>query len=271
VNVLSPPDRKAAASADTSVVLTIAHRGASGYAPENTFAAFDVAVRMGAHYLELDIRATADGVLVALHDEALDRTTWGTEAHCSGPVATRTIAQLRSCEVGSWFDVRFEGERIPTVDAILDRYGRRASLCLELKAPAGLGVITSLLELVERHRARDRVLIQSYDASILETIAGLDPSLALLRLSDERRPATALGVLLGAERYAAAVGVRGDALDSRIVDAAHTRGLHVHVHTVNHRRDIDRVIAAGVDAVVTDFPDRVLHATRSAAPSLRAA
>lgn len=270
MNVPSPPEPKAAGSADTSVVLTIAHRGASGYAPENTFAAFDVAVRMGADYLELDIRATADGVLVALHDEALDRTTWGTEAHCSGPVATRTIAQLRSCEVGSWFDVRFEGERIPTVDAILDRYSRRASLCLELKAPAGLGVITSLLELVERHRARDRVLIQSYDASILETVAGLDPSLALVRLSDVRRPAKALGVLLGAVRYAA-VGVCGDALDSRIVDTAHARGLHVHVHTVNDRRDIDRVIAAGVDAVVTDFPDRVLHAARSAAPSLRAA
>ena len=96
----------------------LAHRGASGYAPENTFAAFDRAIEMGAPGAETDVRATADGVLVLLHDRTLDRTTDG-----HGPVAELELAGVQALDAGSWLDPRFAGERIPTADAFLARYG----------------------------------------------------------------------------------------------------------------------------------------------------
>ncbi|MBP7630999.1 MAG: hypothetical protein KA758_11150, partial [Acidimicrobiales bacterium] len=101
----------------------IAHRGASGLAPEHTFAAYDLAVEQGADFIEHDLQLTADGVLVVVHDATLDRTARGPAESCTGPVATKTLAQLRQCDVGSWFNEanpalakpEYEGLPIPTL------------------------------------------------------------------------------------------------------------------------------------------------------------
>ena len=116
--------------------VVIAHRGASAYAPEHTFAAYDLAVEQGADYIEQDLQLTADGELVVMHDETLDRTARGPAESCSGLVRTKTVAQLQQCDVGSWFntahpesaDARFVGQRIPTMRGIIERYGRRRPL-----------------------------------------------------------------------------------------------------------------------------------------------
>ena len=93
--------------------MVIAHRGASSYAPENTLAAFDLALEMGVTHLELDVHATDDGRLVVIHDDTVDRTTNG-----SGPVAGHTLSSLMALDAGSWFGVRFTGERVPTLDEV---------------------------------------------------------------------------------------------------------------------------------------------------------
>ena len=105
--------------------IVIAHRGASGLAPEHTVAAYDRAVAIGADYLEQDLQITRDGVLVVLHDDTLDRTARGPVSDCTGPVRARTLAQLENCEFGAWFDERrpgagerFAGQRILTLDAV---------------------------------------------------------------------------------------------------------------------------------------------------------
>src|SRR5262247_3042575 len=97
--------------------LIIAHRGASSYAPENTIAAFDLALQMGAHHLELDVHLTCDDHLVVIHDDAVDRTTNGT-----GPVASQTLAVLQMLDAGAWFGEAFAGARIPTLADVLTRY-----------------------------------------------------------------------------------------------------------------------------------------------------
>src|SRR4029434_9244669 len=94
----------------TSALMVIAHRGASSYAPENTFAAFDLALQMGARHIELDVEATRDGHIVVIHDGAVDRTTDG-----SGPVAGQTLEALQALDAGSWVGQEFTGERIPPV------------------------------------------------------------------------------------------------------------------------------------------------------------
>ena len=113
----------------TADVMVIAHRGASSYAPENTLAAFDLALHMGCRHLELDVDFTRDGHIVVIHDETVDRTTNGT-----GPVGSHTLAELRALDAGSWFGPQFAGERIPMFAEVLERYHGRAHLHTEIKA-----------------------------------------------------------------------------------------------------------------------------------------
>ena len=108
--------------------MVIAHRGASSYAPENTLAAFDLAIQMGVGHLELDVHAARDGHVVVIHDETVDRTTNG-----SGPVTSHALAALKRLDAGSWFGGTFAGQRIPTFEEVLERYQGRAHLHTEIK------------------------------------------------------------------------------------------------------------------------------------------
>src|SRR6187455_95113 len=98
----------------TPSLMVIAHRGASSYAPENTLAAFDLALEMGVRHVELDVDFTSDGHIVVIHDDSVDRTTNG-----SGPVTSHTLATLRSLDAGAWCGAQFAGQRIPTLDEVL--------------------------------------------------------------------------------------------------------------------------------------------------------
>src|SRR6058998_1547870 len=111
-----------------SAFMVIAHRGASSYAPENTFAAFDLAIRMGVHHIELDVEATSDGHIVVIHDDTVDRTTDG-----SGPVTEHTLEALQTLDAGSWFGAEFAGARIPRFDEVLSRYKGQAHIHTEIK------------------------------------------------------------------------------------------------------------------------------------------
>jgi len=125
------------------VVLNIGHRGASGYAPEHTFASYDLALKLGADYLEQDLQQTKDGVLVVMHDETLDRTARGPAANCTGLVRDKTLAQIKTCDVGSWFNQanpsaarpEYVGLRVPTLEEVFRRYGKRVNYYIETKSP----------------------------------------------------------------------------------------------------------------------------------------
>src|SRR5262245_17599925 len=108
--------------------MVIAHRGASSYAPENTFAAFDLALQMGAHQIEIDVECTSDDYIVVIHDDTVDRTTDG-----AGLVTDQTLAALRELDAGAWFGAMFAGERIPLFEEVLARYKGRAHLHTEIK------------------------------------------------------------------------------------------------------------------------------------------
>src|SRR5262245_36726479 len=138
--------------------VVVAHRGASGYAPEHTFASYDLALEQGADYIEQDLQMTADGVLVVLHDDTLDRTARGPAESCTGPVSEKTLAQLQECEVGSWFneahpdlaDPAYDGLAIPTMEEVLERYGTDVRYYIETKAlDAQPGMEQALLDLLD--------------------------------------------------------------------------------------------------------------------------
>src|SRR5262249_31614762 len=142
--------------------MAIAHRGASSYAPENTFAAFDLAIEIGARHLELDVHFSSDGHLIVIHDDTVDRTTDG-----SGPVTSYTLASLAARDAGSWLDPRFKGERIPTLAAVLERYKGRAHLHVELKGHSA-DLAKRTVDLIRSRGMAAEVTVTSFQKAKLE-------------------------------------------------------------------------------------------------------
>jgi glycerophosphoryl diester phosphodiesterase len=230
--------------------LGIAHRGASGRAPENTHAAFAAALALGADAIELDCQLSADGELVVIHDETLERTTDG-----SGAVGDRTAAELARLDAGSWFDPAYRGERIPRLADVLEQVRDRVTLNVEIKSARDLGRIESkLAALVTEARATAWVVFSSFHWEMIRNMRAAAPWARLGVLCDEdpRPRGIALALELGAE--AIVPGRRW--VDRRVVEEAHDRGLDVWVWTVNEPGEMRRLIALGVDALFSDWPER---------------
>ena len=257
---------------DEAPVLNIGHRGASGYAPEHTIPSYDLALRLGADYIEQDLQMTRDGVLVALHDDVLDRTARGEERDCAGPVITKTLEQIETCDVGSWFNEAYPqyakdeyvGLRICTLEGVFRRYGSGVNYYIETKNPeAAPGMEEELLRLMEEYGLRGpaasgwQVLIQSFSPASLQKIHALDPSLPLIQLYDEQSSEAIRASLDTARAYAVGIGPFKDDVDAQLVEAAHARCLYVHPYTVNEEQEMKALIYLGVDGMFTNFPDRL--------------
>lgn len=152
----------------------IAHRGALLEAPENTLLAFEKAIEIGADLIELDVRATQDGVLVVIHDERVDRTTNG-----SGAVHKMTLAELRSLDAGSWMSAAFRGERVPTLEDVLIRLKGQVQLAIEVKAGHALyaNIEKKLINLLKLHSWLDDIIIIADDCTVIKQIRALAPGL----------------------------------------------------------------------------------------------
>lgn len=252
-------------------MLVIAHRGASGHAPEHTLAAYDLALQLGCDFLEQDLQMTRDGVLVCMHDDTLDRTAQS----CSGRVIDHSWHELEPCDVGSWFNDTFPsrartdytGQRIPTLEQVLARYRDRAAFYIETKTPESApGMEAALLDLLDRYDLRDvaraewRVVIQSFSERSLRLIHRRDPALPLVQLVPEGTESGALEEMLPRiAEYAVGIGPAFTDVDRLVVGAAHRHGLHVHPYTVDEEADMRRMTEARVDGMFTNFTDRLLR------------
>jgi len=261
--------------------VVVAHRGASGYAPEHTFASYDRAIELGADYIEQDLQLTKDGVLVALHDPTLDRTVRGDPANCTGRVIDKTLAQIKTCDAGRWFNDAFPqyaraeyvGLRVPTLEEVFQRYGAHANYYIETKNPEDApGMEDKLLALLTRYDLRGHasprslVLIQSFSDASLRKLHQLDPSLRLIQLIDNRGSATIRASLDAVKRSAVGIGPSKGSVDPALVDAAHARCLAVHPYTVNEPNEMAALLAIGVDGMFTNFPDRLTLALQVKPP-----
>jgi len=228
----------------------IAHRGASGHAPENTLAAFERAVQLGAGFIETDVHLTRDARFVTIHDSTLERTTNG-----SGAVHDLTLAQLRELDAGKWFDREFMDEKIPTLEEVLD-FSRRNDVVfyLEIKYDAAWGMHHALVAALQNAQSTARTVVISFDPRTLLALHKLDPSLMLGLLVEEDAPDPV--------KTAAEVGARqlcpaASLVTSGFVKKIHDSGLHVATWTVNSAEEMRAMISAGVDGIMTDFPDRL--------------
>lgn len=236
-------------------MLVIAHRGASGYAPENTLAAFKRGVALGATFIETDLQLTRDSRFVAMHDATLNRTTNG-----QGKVHDMTMAELRRLDAGSWFGSEFAGERIPTLDDILE-FSKKNDVVfyLELKPGGSWGGEHALVGALRESGEIPRAVVISFDADILARVRRIEPTLMTGLLYDgqiEEPLEKALGV--GARQLA----VRGDLVTPALLKDARKRDLQVVCWTVNHPAHIRMLMAAGVDGIMSDYPDRLVAAQK---------
>lgn len=238
--------RTVVAEAVTGRVLNIAHRGASGRFPENTLAAFDAAIAAGALMCELDVRLSRDGALVVIHDDTVDRTTDG-----HGPVSGLALAELKRLDAGARFGVQFAGERIPTLAEVFALMGDRCALNLEIKAR---GAEPALCESIRTHGALASALVSSFDWAALEIVRHLEPRARIAPLASQW-PARLLGA--ATEIGAAAINPRADLVTEDLCIAAHQRNLSVNAWTVDEASEMRRLIACGVDGIMTNYPERL--------------
>ena len=229
--------------------MTIAHRGASSYAPENTLAAFDLALRMGALHIEFDVQSTADGHIVVIHDDSVDRTTDGT-----GPVAGYTLAALRALSAGARFGSAFVAERIPLLDEVLERYRGRAHLHVELKGRSS-DLTQRTVDLIREHGMAGHVTITSFQKTRLEETREYAPELPTGWLVREITDATITEARgLGLTQLCP----RADLVTADLVRRLHAAGFVVRAWGVGTEELMERVVEAGADGMTVNFPDKLI-------------
>jgi glycerophosphoryl diester phosphodiesterase len=244
---------------DSNCRLLIAHRGGSRNAPENTLPAFSSAMALGVDFVEFDYLHSADNVPVVFHDRTLDRTTnavalWGGR---NIALKSKTAEELRELDAASWFEDRFAGVGIPTLEEALALICSRSLAMVERKE----GDAATCIRLLNRTGWLDRVVVQAFDWSFLRECHRLAPRLALGALGENEltpeklKPAEELGAKI--------VGWNNKTLTEAEVNLARQHGLQIWVWTVN---DVDRareLLEWGVQGLISDTPDQLIDLVRN--------
>ena len=221
-----------------------AHRGASLQAPENTLAAFQQAMDDFADYIELDVQMTSDGVLVIMHDDNTLRTTG-----VDNKISNMTLAEVKRLDAGSWFSEEFAGEKVPTLEEVLELTNGRIKINIEIKAGAdGITIARKVAELVEEYHAENQCVVTSFDHSTL---------IKVKQCNENIRVGYILSVAYGSFYQMEDVdffSMNASFLTKRTVDAIHNSGKEVYAWTVNNEDAIRNLTNKGVDNIITDNP-----------------
>ena len=224
--------------------MKIGHRGAMGYAPENTLKSFQKALELNIDAIELDVYVCKSGELVVIHDDKVDRTTNG-----KGYVVEKTLDELRILNAG-------EGEKIPLLSEVLDLVNKKVQINIELK---GIGTAKPVYELIEDYVKNkswtyEHFIISSFNHYELKTFKELNSNIKI--------GALIAGIPIGFAEFAEKLNAHSvnlciEFINQEFVDDAHKRGLKVYVWTVNDFDDINRIKSFNVDGILSNFPDRL--------------
>lgn len=219
--------------------LRIGHRGAAGHAPENTLASLERAIALGADLVEFDVRRSADGALVLLHDPTVDRTTNG-----QGKVEALPLRKIRSLDAG-------QGERIPLLEEALARLRGRAGAMIEMKVP---GIAAEVCRVVEKTRFQGPVIFASFVHQELPAVRKVRKTSDTLALLDEM-PAKPRALMTALQATHAGLALK--MVSPAPVRRFQAMGIRVFVFTVDEPEDIARMKSLGVDGIISNFPDRL--------------
>ena len=251
----------------------IAHKGASGTAPENTMAAFKKALELGVDQIELDVRHTADEEIVVFHDQRLDRLAKDSLGNpVTGDVHDYTLAELKQFEVGSWFDSQYRNEKIPTLKEVLDYINGQTTVLIEIKHmdhPHYHDFAEKLVEVVmSEEDGESWIILQSYEPTYLNEVHELDSLIQTkaLIIGEDSAPLIAfyietrihMGQAKESNRMKA-INPEWTTLSPRRIFQMHAKGYEVHAYPVNERNDMIKMLNAGADGIITDYPDRAIQ------------
>lgn len=247
-------------------LLNIAHRGASGHAPEHTLASYELGEKMKGDYIEIDLQMTKDGKLIAMHDEKVDRTTDGT-----GYVKDFTLEEIKQLDAGSWFNEQYPDKakpeyvdlKVPTLEEIIEKFGRGSRYYIETKSPDVYpGMEEELLRILNKYKLMgpnapsSKVLIQSFSQESLEIVHSMNPNVPLIQLISYSEPATITDEELRAiEEYAVGIGASHTKINRNYVKKVREHNLLMHPYTVNAREDMEKVLDWGATGMFTNYPD----------------
>lgn len=235
--------------------LVCAHRGRSGVFPENTMAAYEAGVEIGADFMELDVRRTADGEIVCIHDATVNRTTDG-----EGAVAEMTLDQVQALDAGSWLDDEFAGERIPLLIDVLEQIAPRLVVDIEIKQRE---IAEQVVEIIQETDAVRRVTVVSFDLDDLRAAKAAEPALGCGLITsgpdDEKGQTVPTLIASALECGANFISCSHRAVTPEMVRECHLMGLALMAWTMDEPEDIQRMIEMQVDGLVSNYPERALE------------
>lgn len=256
-------------------VMVIAHQGGEWLRPSNTLLAFDHAVELGVDVLEMDIHQTADGVIVLMHDATVDRTTNG-----SGAIKAMTFAEIRELDAGYyWTDddttypYRGQGIQVPTLEEVFQRYpAMRMNIEIKQETP---GMVRPFCQLIRDYNMEEKILVATFHQSTVAEFRETCPHVITSMVEPEIQlffglNSFFLGALFQAPGTAFQVPLTSslpvigevDVITERFVRVAHSHNIQVHAWTINETAEMERLIALGVDGIITDRPDLLLEVVR---------
>lgn len=231
---------------------TIAHRGASSIAPENTIAAFTKAIDLGVGYIEVDVRFSKDDSVMVIHDETLDRTTSG-----SGKVNNFSYGQLKGLSAGypKKFGTDFTNEKIPTLFEVLTFAKGKTKVCIDIKnSPEN-----PIIELIEKMDMKDQVYLMSYNVEKLKRIKTIEPNIKTILIKNtltsiDLEVAKEIGAFAVSTSYVSPVC---------LVEKAHDKGLGFWVGIISDPAKAESLLKQNVDAIFTDYPQLMTMGTKN--------
>lgn len=245
-------------------IVNVAHRGASGYAPEHTLVSYAMGEKLHGDYIEIDLQMTKDGQLIAMHDESVNRTTNG-----DGLVKDMTLNQIKQLDAGSWFNEayptyakpEYRGLKVPTLEEVFKKFGKNKKYYIETKSPDVYpGMEKELLRLINKYKVNKKfLLVQSFSPESLKEMHKLDSSIKLIQLISYKENAVITDDQIATvKEYAVGLGPNHTYLNKEYVQKVVSSGLALHPYTVNDKVRMKTLIDWGVTGMFTNFPD-LLH------------
>ncbi|MFW9916977.1 MAG: glycerophosphodiester phosphodiesterase [Candidatus Thorarchaeota archaeon] len=230
----------------------IAHRGASGWAPENTLPAFQKAVELEADMIEFDIQLSADRHIVVIHDKTVDRTTNGT-----GKVAEKPFAELRQLDAGAWFAPNFTGTRIPTLREVLSTISDSIQLNIELKHfdPGSNLFEQDVAAIVTEFDLLNRAIFAARHPESITRLKALLPRIDCVLLQKERTEDAYVGALLKLNLKTAQI--RRRSMNQAFINRLHEHKILVNLFYADDAEEMREFITMGIDGILTNYPDRL--------------
>ncbi|MEW9501108.1 glycerophosphodiester phosphodiesterase [Jeotgalibacillus marinus] len=234
---------------DLEGMITVAHRGAANFAPENTMSSFQKGLDLGADFIEGDVHLSKDGELIVIHDESVDRTTNG-----KGLVKNFTLDELKKLDAGTSFHSDFEGEAIITLNELLEEFYGKIGILIEIKNPSLYpGIEEKVVEILDQYNDLQSIVVQSFSEHALKKIHELNPKLQIAVLIETSTTPISSKKLNDLTSFATYINFNISNLNKRMVDEIHQREGKVLVWSKTDPKLIQKAFRYGVDGIITDF------------------